>query len=146
MPDKLIVNIAYRGEWRVSPGNPFVQEFVNASGKVVERRPHWALILPVAAVLLAAVITVSVILYRRWRAQNCYPIYFAGKVRYGRKGRPIGEALQYSQYGSGCWLTDMLQFYSSKSAEFYTDAALTKPLNRSAPLSGPLYIFPKNEN
>lgn len=140
-------------DWNVSPSNPFIMER-NRGTIMMETRPNWALIIPLAVILLAVLITVCVLLYRKWRRDNCYPIYFAGAVRYAKKGVPLKEAMRVKLWENslvGVWNSDWLnnEIVAAKlppNIALYTDAEFTKPLNREQIVTEPVYIFPKIEN
>lgn len=141
------------GADRISPDNIFVIETVSY-GRVLDTRPNWALIIPLALILLAAIVVACIFLYHNWRKNNCYPIYCAGKVTYIRKGQILDKELGFSGYGS--WLDETVDFVIKRRAQeegriydglriegLYLDAAFTTPLDLKAKLTGPLYIFPK---
>ena len=122
-------------KWEVS-SNPFVMErtFWNET----QTRPNWWLIIPLAIVLAAAIITVCVLCYRHWRKKNCHPIYFAGKVTYLRKGALLHEAADF--------IADQTANLKAKGHVvdgIYTDPALTTPLDKGTVVTAPVYLYPK---
>ena len=137
-----------RGEERVSPSNPFIIErYYPDTGRVYFTSPNWALIIPLAIVLAAAIITVCVLLYRSWVKKNCYPIYFARKVRYARKGETVYNACECS-LPSCDFLKEQTQRLIEEGYKIeglYTDPDLTIPLDKQAKVNAPLYIYPKIE-
>lgn len=138
---KLTHFIGYRE--RVSAENIFVIEIYSSYG-VVRTRPNWLLIVPIILVAVAAIIAVSILLYRLWRKKNCHPIYFAGKVRYARHGATINDACNLNGYGE-CWLNNRIRDLSTqgKIIGLYLDADLTIPLDRKQRVTSPIRIYPK---
>ena len=134
---------------QVSDSNPFVIEYWRTD--ILTRgpsytEPNWALIIPLAVVLLAVIVTVCILLYRHWRKNNCCPIYFAGKVRYARKGRTIANACELPPAYGDNWL--IVRHRELTAAGFkinglFSDPALTKPLNKDQIVNGPIHVFPK---
>lgn len=140
---KLIGFVGYRE--RVSSDNIFIVEIYSSHG-VVRTRPNWALIIPLAVILLAAVASLSVFLYRRWRKNNCFPIYFAGKVKYARKGQTIAQVCDDSGWFSEDWVLARKRDITGAGhyvLGLFFDANCTIPFNAKKVVDGPIYIFPK---
>lgn len=140
---KLYRDIGYR-ETRVSADSIFIVEVCDRSGYVYETRPNWALIIPLALALIAVITAVSVILYRKWRNQNCHPICFAGKVRYARHGVSVQAACEMLG-GLECWIDLRKRDLSThgRIVDLYVDADLTIPLDKKAKVTAPIRIYPK---
>ncbi len=141
---KLYDRIGYIGEERVRPSNPFVKEWVD-NGIVRETAPNWPVIIPVAIVLLAAMIVGIVLLYRHFVRTHYLPVRFAGKTKYVEPGLPLKHALTSSVTGNN-WLKDRIA--SLKAAGYrieglYLDADLTIPLDENMRVTKPIRIFPK---
>ena len=130
-----------RGEERVSPSNPFIIErYYPDTGRVYFTSPNWAFIIPFIIVCLAIVITAAVLIYRHWRKKNCYPVYFAGKATYLRKGALLHEAAGFIANRK----ID-LELKGHTVQGLYADPDLTSPLDKQAKINAPLYIYPKIE-
>lgn len=130
---------------QVSDTNPFVVEYRRGDW-VQYTEPNWALIIPLAVVFLTAIVTVCMLLYRNWRKNNCYPIYFAGKVKYARKGDTIARACESAALFENDWITERCHQLDSQGyriSALYTDAAHTKSLDEKQIVTGPVHIFPK---
>ncbi len=145
--------LAKDGTYRkqVSESNPFVIEYYRTDKLIwgpSRTEPNWALIIPViiiAAILLAAIVTVCVLLYRNWRKNNYCLICFAGKTKYARKGKTIKEALTYDILGNN-WIVDrhhQLTTAGFKINGLFSDSSLTKPLDVNQIVTGSVNIFPK---
>lgn len=124
------------GEWEVS-SNPFIMER-NRYGYSIETRPNWALIIPLIAVCIAILITAAILIYRHWRKKNCYPVYFAGKATYLRKGALLHDAADF--------IADQTANLKAKGHVvdgIYTDPSLTTPLDKGTVVTAPVYLYPK---
>ena len=129
-------NLGYREE-QVSSTNPFVVETINSSGRVIETRPNWALIIPLVLVALIAVIALLVYLYRR----HCISVRVAGKTLYAMPGETLKSASE-----NGLWFDRQKERLSERGIEvegWYTDPNLTIPLDLNRPTYTPVTIFPK---
>lgn len=135
-----------RGEERVSPSNPFIIErYYPDTGRVYFTSPNWAFIIPFIIVCLAIVITAAVLIYRNWRKKNCHPIYFAGKVKYARKGETVYNACE-CDFPNFDFLKEQTRRLIEEGHQvkgLYTDPDLTIPLDKQAKVNAPLYIYPK---
>ena len=140
------------GHWEVSEDNPFIMEWHNDLPYLAAKvggnttRPNWALINPLAVILFAAIVTVCILLYRHWRKNNYCPVYFAGKVKYVRKGETLERACALSPIYGDNWL--IVRHRELTAAGFkinglFSDPALTKHLNKNQIVNGPVHIFPK---
>ena len=115
-------------------------------GGIYYEVPNWPVIILFAILAIAIITTCLVLIYFKWRKNNCCPIYFAGKVKYARKGHTIANACELpSDYG-GNWL--IVRHRELTAAGFkinglFSDPALTKPLNKDQIVNGPVHIFPK---
>ena len=95
-----------------------------------------------------AIVSLCIFLYVRWKAHNCHPIYFAGKVRYARHGASIQAACELAVLTVGiieCWLDIRARELSvhGRVAGLYLDADLTIPLDKKAQVTAPIRIYPK---
>ena len=94
-----------------------------------------------------AAVVIGVLLYRNWRKKNCCPIYFAGKVRYARKGETIYDACSSSGFEAD-WLLDQKYDLGHKGYRvtgLYIDPDLTIPLDEKQIVKTPVHIYPKIE-
>ncbi len=138
--------LGFYAEWeeRVRPGNPFVIEHVK-SGKVYSTEPNWPVIVPVAIVLLAALIVGIVFLYRYNVRKTRIPVRFAGKTKYVEPGLPLKHALT-SPVLHANWLENQIIRLAEDGVRIdglYLDADLTVPLDENARVKAPIRIFPK---
>lgn len=137
------------GTWRVSSDNIFVQEYQSKKiyiGSTPQTRPNWPLIIPLAIVLIAAIIALSVFLYRRWRKTHCVPVSFAGSVLYVRIGSTFRHANAMSEIMGEDWLTRRLNGLKAQGMcvnGIFTDPNLTKPFDQRKPISAPVHLYPK---
>ena len=106
--------------------------------------PNWPVIILFSIAVIATIIAISVVLYRIWRAKNCHPIYFAGKVRYARHGDSIQAACEMLG-GLECWIDEHKKDLSAhgRIVGLYLDADLTIPLDKKAKVTAPIRIYPK---
>ena len=129
--------------WRVSPTNPFIEEYIvyYSAGDywIAHIRPNWWLVVPL---IVVAIIVVSVILYRKWR-KNCYAIHFAGKIYYGHKGETMRMALFSISPEGDQFLYRIISSNGYSCSGLYTDVELTKPLDASIKPEDDIYIYPK---
>lgn len=115
--------------------------------------PIWVTLLSALIIIIAIVIVIGGAVlfdrrFRRWQSQNCFPIYFAGAMIYGRKNDSLESIFvtrSLLKGSSNHWLQDLAKEIGISNATFYTDVNLTQPLDEAQPLTGPLYIFPKIE-
>lgn len=105
---------------------------------------NWVILILAVLVFVAIITALSVFIYRRWRKNNCFPIYFAGKVRYAKHGESIQDACSVNSFGDS-WLEMVKRAYipQGKVVGLYTDSNFEIPLDTRQKVTAPLHIFPK---